>query len=179
MALLKQDVTSTLGEIPESSRQSVFDTYDSIGRDLHSLLSDWQSGRTDLINILTPHQPPHDQSNTPEPPESIADSGLGISVDESNVPFSKRNSCGDWGPAFHDGVMGGPPELEDIDEEIAGEKVVEGLAVGRMAGMAITRAERIERAKREREESGERRRVEEEKGRWVGELKDVLGQRKR
>jgi hypothetical protein len=168
MALLKQDVTSSLRDIPEQSRQGVFDTYDSIGQDLHSLLEDWQSGRQDLIRLL---QPPHPQ--TPDVDESVADSGLGVSVAETD---RKRDSCGDWGPAFAAASPSIGGELEDIFEEAIEEKVVEGTAMGRTI---LGRAERIEKARREREEAGERRRLIEEQGRWVGELKDVISRRRR
>lgn len=78
------------------------------------------------------------------------------------------------------------PELQGIFEE-EGQQVVrvtegevfEGTALGRMLGGRGVRKERIERMRREREEGVERRRIMEERTRWVGELKDVLGQRKR
>ena len=65
-------------------------------------------------------------------------------------------------------------ELEDIFEE----DVLEGTAKGR-SGASLTRAERIEKARKERDEADERKRIDEERGRWVGELKSVLGQRRR
>ena len=167
MALLKQDVTSTLSSLPEASRQSVFDTYDSIGQDLHSLLQDWESGRSELIRLLDPVDP----ANT-EPDESIADSGLGVSIAESIDPVRKRDSTGDWGIAFPSSSS--PiPDLNDIVEN----EVLEGTAKGRYRS-GLTRAERIEKARKEREDTAERKRIAEEQHRWVGELKDVLGKRK-
>ena len=169
MALLKQDVSSSLQSIPESSQQSVFDTYDSIGQDLHTLLHDWQSGRNDLIRLLSP------RNDTPEPEESIADSGLGVSVAESNDPARKRDSCGDWGIALARVASPTPGDLEGISEET---EVLEGMAKGRM-GSLLSRSERIEKIRKEREEIVEKRKMMEERGRWVGELKDVLGRRRR
>ena len=182
MSLLKQDVASTLHSIPESSQQSIFDTYDSIGQDLHSLLHDWQSGRNDLIRLLAPPQG-HD---SPEPDESIADSGLGVSIAESGdgtAGRGKRDSCGDWGIGF---VRVGSPvpgqgELEGIEEEREVVVVLEGVARGRVGGGGAgigSRGERIERMRKEREEREEKRRTAEERRRWVGELKDVLGRRR-
>ena len=168
MALLKQDVTSSLSSIPESSRQSVFDTYDSIGQDLHALLNDWQTGRSDLIRLFSPQD-----AALPETDESVADSGLGVSLAESIDPVKKRDSCGDWGVAFPS-VISPSRELEDIFEE----DVLEGTAKGK-TGTGLTRTERIEKARKEREDLVERKRIAEERGRWVGELKNVLGQRRR
>jgi hypothetical protein len=166
MSLLKQDVVSSLSELPEASRQSVFDTYDSIGQDLHSLLNDWQSGRSDLISLL--HPPPteneHDEG-------SVADSGLGVSIASERA--RKRDSCGDWGVVFSPRVDTPINEMEEIFEE----EVLEGTALGRMVGG--TREDRIEKARMERERTAERKRIAEENGRWVGELKDVLGRRSR
>jgi len=159
MSLLKQDLSQSLTNMPEQSRQSVFDTYDSIGQDLHSLLNDWQSGRTDLIRLLQP-----DLTN--EVDESIADSGLGVSLAETDRR-SKRDSCGDWGVAFPSPTT---PELDDIFEE---PEVLEGTALG----MRLSRQERIEKSRREREENVERKKMLEERTRWVGELKDVLRKR--
>jgi hypothetical protein len=170
MALLKQDVTASLSSIPESSRQSVFDTYDSIGQDLHSLLNDWQSGRSDLIRLFS-----SEDTGPPEIEGSIADSGLGVSIAESHEHARKRDSCGDWGVAFPRVSSPPPAELQDISEE---EDVLEGMAKGRM-GTNLTRAERIEKARKDRDEVAERKRIAEERGRWVGELKNVLVQRKR
>jgi hypothetical protein len=164
MALLKQDVTLSLSSIPESSRQTVFDTYDSIGQDLHALLNDWQTGRSDLIRLFSSQD-----AALPEIDESVADSGLGVSVTESVDAVKKRDSCGDWGVS---GIS--PPELEGIFEE----DVLEGTAKGKI-GTGLTRTERIENARKEREDLVERKRIAEERGRWVGELKDVLGQRRR
>jgi hypothetical protein len=169
MALLKQDVSSSLQSIPESSQQSVFDTYDSIGQNLHSLLHDWQSGRNDLIRLLSP------RNDTPEPDESIADSGLGVSIAESNDIARKRDSCGDWGIAFARVASPAPGELDGISEET---EVLEGMAKGRM-GSLLSRSERIEKMRREREEIADKKKMVEERGRWMGELKDVLGQRRR
>jgi hypothetical protein len=169
MSLLKQDVSSSLQSIPESSQQSVFDTYDSIGQDLHSLLHDWQSGRNDLIRLLSP------RNDTPEPDESIADSGLGVSIAESNDNTRKRDSCGDWGIAFARVSSPAPGELEGISEET---EVLEGTAKGRM-GSLLSRSERIEKMRKERDEIAEKRKMVEERGRWMGELKDVLGNRRR
>lgn len=168
LAILKQEVSSSLSSIPESSRQSVFDTYDSIGQDLHSLLNDWQSGRDDLIRLFSSEDVPQETEG------SIADSGLGVSVAESFDLVKKRDSCGDWGVAFPRIPSPPPGELEDIFEEA----VVEGTAKGRV-GMNLTRAERIEKARKERDEIAERKRIAEERGRWVGELKNVLGRRRR
>jgi hypothetical protein len=163
MALLKQDLSTSLTDLPEQSRQSAFDIYDSIGQDLHTLLNDWQSGRTDLIHLLAPETPT-------EPAESIADSGLGVSVSDTMDYRRKRDSCGDWGVAFPSPTT---PELEDIFEEPV---VLEGTALGRVSGK-MSRMERIEKARREREEGMERRKMMEERSRWMGELKDVLGRR--
>src|ERR1700738_4791516 len=94
MSLLKQDISTSLTTLPDTSRQGIFDTYDSIGQDIHSLLSDWQSGRTDLIRLIQPEEDiPRGHART----VSIADSGLGVSIAETE---RKRESCGDWGPAF-------------------------------------------------------------------------------
>jgi hypothetical protein len=170
MSLLKQEITTSLSSIPESSRQSVFDTYDSIGQDLHSLLNDWQSGRNDLILLFS-----HENTLPTEPEESIADSGIGVSINESIVDATKkRDSCGDWGVAIPRIPSPVPPELVEIFEE----GVVEGTAKGRIR-INLTRAERIENARKERDEIAERKRIAEERGRWVGELKNVLGQRRR
>lgn len=176
MSLLKQDVASTLHAIPESSQQSVFDTYDSIGQDLHSLLHDWQSGRNDLIRLLSPQNHDH-----PEPDESIADSGLGLSIADTNDPGAarKRDSCGDWGIALARVASPTPQgELVGISEEETVE-VLEGMARGRMMGGLLSRGERIEKMREEREEKEEKKKMAEERGRWVGELKDVLGRRRR
>ena len=149
-----------------------------MGADLHSLLQDWQRGRAELIALLL--------SSTHDETESVADSGVGVSLIDEGVR-NKRDSCGDWGPAFSGESVTSPREslvspnfstLEDIFEE----KVMEATAIGRtgVLGVAgISRQERIERARREREEREERKRLIEERGRWVGELKDVLGRRKR
>jgi len=116
--------------------------------------------------------------------QSITDSGLGNSVSSQRGGFnsrSKRDSCGDWGVTF-----GSPrietPDLENIFEERELESVLIGTALGRdksSGGKGESREARIERMKREREEEFERRRIREESGRWVGELKDVLGRRRR
>lgn len=169
MSLLKQDVTTSLTQLPESSRQSVFDTYDSIGQDLHSLLNDWQSGRSDLISLLNP--PPPTENDHDE--GSIADSGLGVSIASTDRVRNKRDSCGDWGVAFSPRVDSPVVEMEGICEE----EVLEGTALGRST--AGNREERIERVRREREVVLERKRIAEENTRWVGELKDVLGRRRR
>ena len=102
---------------------------------------------------------------------SFADSGIGESVTE-NGGRSKRDSCGDWGIAIPSPVMGS--ELDEIVEE---ETVVEGLAKGRvLSGISgVSRQERIERMRRDREERETKKRIAEERGLWVGELKDVLG----
>ena len=63
-------------------------------------------------------------------------------------------------------------ELEGISEEM---EVLEGTAKGWM-GSLLSRSERIEKMRREREEIAEKRKMVEERGRWMGELKDVLGQ---
>lgn len=167
ISLLKQEVTTSLSSIPESSRQSVFDTYDSIGQDLHSLLNDWQSGRNDLIRLFSPPE----ETTLPENEGSITDSGIGVSIAESNDTIaSKRDSCGDWGVASP--VHG---ELEGIFEE---DVVLEGTAKGKV-GTGLSRTERIEKARKERDETAEKKRIAEERERWVGELKNVLGQRQR
>ena len=168
MSLLKQDVISSLSELPEASRQSVFDTYDSIGQDLHSLLNDWQSGRSDLISLL--HPPPPTETDHDE--GSVADSGLGVSI-ASTERARKRDSCGDWGVVFSPRVDSSIPEMEGIFEE----EILEGTALGRM--VRGTREERIEKVRIERESMAERKRIAEENGRWVGELKDVLGRRRK
>lgn len=168
MALLKQDVTSSLTSIPESSRQNVFDVYDSIGQDLHSLLNDWQSGRTDLIRLFSAREV------VPlEKEDSVADSGIGTSVIESSDMARKHDSCGDWGVIFPRPMSPVPTEPQDNFEE----DVVEGTAKGR-SSLKLTREERILKAKKEREEVEERKRIAQERIRWVGELKDVLGQRR-
>jgi len=160
MTLLKQELSSSLHTLPEDQRQSVFDTYDSIGQDLHSLISDWQSGRADLVALLSPPGPsPKDDT------ESTADSGIGISIPETEP--QKRESCGDWGVSFSSPISS---DLDDINEAI-----VEGLAKGRGG---LTRAERIEKARREREELAERKRIAEDRAQWMGELKDVLDKRR-
>jgi hypothetical protein len=169
MALLKQDVTSSLPLIPESSRQSVFDTYDSIGQDLHALLNDWQTGRNDLIHLFSP---PH--AALPETDGSVTDSGLGVSITDSVDPVRKHDSCVDWGVAFPGVIPPSPIELDDIFTE----DVLEGTAQGK-SGTGLTRTERIEKARKEREDMVERKRIAEERGKWVGELKNVLGQRRR
>jgi hypothetical protein len=169
MALLKQDVSASLTSIPESSRQNVFDIYDSIGQDLHSLLNDWQSGRSDLIRLFSPQE-----VNPTEMEDSVADSGVGTSVAGSSDTIGKRDSCGDWGIALARVASPGPGELRDVFEE----DVVEGTAKGR-SDLKLTREERIKKAKKEREEAAERKKIAEERKRWVGELKDVLGQRRR
>ena len=169
MGLLKQDVASSLSLIPESSRQSVFDTYDSIGQDLHALLNDWQTGRSDLIHLFSPPD-----AALPETDESVADSGLGVSITDSIDLVRKHDSCGDWGVAFPGVVSPSPVELEDI----FAEDVLEGTAKGK-SGTGLTRTERIEKARKERDDLAERKRIAEERGRWVGELKNVLGQRRR
>src|SRR5271154_4249158 len=84
MSLLKQDITTSLPTIPEQSQQSIFDTYDSIGQDLHSLLKDWQSGRNELINLVssTSSSPiEHEESTLVDGEGSITDLG-GSVVDE-------------------------------------------------------------------------------------------------
>ena len=178
MSLLKHDITSSVKSIPESSRQEVFRTYDSIGQDLHTLFSDWQSGREDLSRLLDPSDlETEDRRNSfekgsPLETESFADSGIGESITESGSTMRKRDSCGDWGIAIPSPVMSS--ELDEIVEE---ESVVEGIAKGRVFGGGGSRQERIERMKKDREEREERKRVAEERGRWVGELKDVLGKR--
>ena len=115
--------------------------------------------------------------------QSVADSGVGVSVSSQRGGFnsrSKRDSCGDWGVTF-----GSPrietPDLENIFEERELESVLIGTALGRdkTGARGENRHTRIERMKREREEEFERRRIREESGRWVGELKDVLGRRRR
>ena len=88
--------------------------------------------------------------------------------------MGKRDSCGDWGVAFQRVMSPTPGELEDIFEE----NVLEGTAKGK-SGTNLTRTERIEKARKEREDLEERKRIVEESGRWVGELKNVLGQRRR
>lgn len=65
-----------------------------------------------------------------------------------------------------------------ISEEETVE-VLEGMARGRMMGGLLSRGERIEKMRKEREEKEERKKMAEERGRWVGELKDVLGRRRR
>lgn len=197
MSLLKQDLSSTLTSIPDTSKQSVFDTYDSIGQDLHSLLQDWQSGRNDLINLLSPSSQGEGQEDGETDgdmvvdSQSVADSGLGISVASNRddsvrgiTSRNKRDSCGDWGVAFPSPRLE-TPDLEDIFEEPPAPQVLVGTALGksRTSGIAggggkESRGERIERMRKEREELEERKRMREESGRWVGELKDVLGRRK-
>jgi hypothetical protein len=188
MTLLKSDIQNTLSALPESSRPAIFETYDSIGQDLHSLLNDWQSGRVELLRLL----PDDDERTTAEIDESIADSGVGTSIPEYD-PWNKRVSCGDWGifmaatrvasPVLSsaEGMMG------EVAEDLAGEEetgVFEGTARGQLLGAqsgggVLSRVERIERARRERDEVLERKRITLERTRWVGELKDVLGRRNR
>lgn len=168
MALLKSDLTTSLPATNPDSRPQIFDTYDSIGQDLHGLLSDWQAGRTDLLRLFDE-----------EEEGSVADSGVGTSVGEWD-PLNKRLSCGDWG--IHVSRVHSPvpsPTPNDSLPEIEEEAVFEGTARGRVQSGLLSRADRIERARREREGEGERRRVASERGRWVGELKDVLGRRNR
>lgn len=206
MSLLKQDLSSHLSSLPEPSKQSVFETYDSLGQDLHSLLRDWQLGRTDLIHLLSAEESAEGTEDGVRNPlqegiagispldgilretvvddiQSIADSGLGISVSSSRGfnSRSKRDSCGDWGVAFPSPRVE-TPDLENIFEETEMERVLIGTAMGRnrnSGGRGESRDVRIERMRREREEEIERKRVREESGRWVGELKDVLGRRRR
>ena len=193
MSLLKQDLSHTVTTLPAPSKQSIFDTYDSIGQDLHSLLQDWQSGRTDLIQLLQENTHEGGEGDTQtegtvvEEGMSVADSGLGISVaslrdDTLAGGRSKRDSCGDWGVAFASPRV---EEMGDIFEESPQPAVLIGTAVGKHGsrtgggGGGTGRTERIERAKREREEVEARKRAREESSRWVGELKDVLGRRGR
>jgi len=175
MALLKSEMTASLTNLPESSRNAIFETYDSIGQDLHVLLTDWSSGRTDLLRLFPTAS---DEDTLAEEVEgSVADSGLGTSVAEMYDPLNKRISCGDWGisiPRVNSPVSTG--ELADIGEETG---IYEGTARGRMSSGVLSRAERIERVRREREEAMERKRIAVEQNRWVGELKDVLERRSR
>jgi hypothetical protein len=168
MILVKQDITSTFSTLPDASRQNVFDVYDSIGQELHSLLNDWKSGRNELIHLFDPRSL---SSPELEDQESIADSGLGISIAENIDESRKRDSCGDWGV----GGLSSPivSELGDIFEE---EAVLEGTAKGRNASN-LTRAQRIEKAKKEREDAAEIKKIAQERVRWLGELKDVLDRR--
>ena len=89
----------------------------------------------------------------------------------------KRDSCGDWGIGFTGVPSPTQGELDGITE--VEMEVLEGMASGRMDGGALNRSERIERMRKEREERVEKKRIAEERGRWVGELKDVLGRRTR
>jgi hypothetical protein len=169
MALLKSDLQSSLPTTPTDSRPQIFETYDSIGQDLHALLADWQSGRADLLRLFED-----------EDDGSVADSGMGTSIADYD-PLNKRVSCGDWGihvPRTQSPVPLLSPQSPDLPE-IEEEGVFEGVARGRVQSGVLSRAERIERARREREAEGERKRVVSERGRWVGELKDVLVRRNR
>jgi hypothetical protein len=171
MSLLKSDLSSSLPTTNPDSRPQIFETYDSIGQDLHLLLQDWQTGRADLLRLF---------SDEEEEGSSVADSGVGTSVGEWD-PLNNRVSCGDWGihvPRIQSPVPVQSPVPGDLPE-IEEEAVFEGTARGRVQSGVLSRAERIERARREREVDVERRRVASERGRWVGELKDVLGRRNR
>ena len=145
---------------------------------MHTLFSDWKSGREDLSRLLNPQVDADNEEGrsfergSPVETGSFADSGIGESIIESGSGRSKRDSCGDWGIAIPSPVMGS--ELDEIVEE---ESVVEGVAKGRVFGGGGSRQERIERMKKDREEREEKKRIAEERGRWVGELKDVLGKR--
>jgi len=167
MSLLKSELSSSLPAFPPETRHTVFQTYDSIGQDLHSLLSDWQTGRTDLLRLFPPDEPEEE-----EEAGSVADSGVGTSLPEFD-PLNKRVSCGDWGIHVSRVTSPVPSDLPEIGEE----GVIEGTARGRVQSGVLSRAERIERSRREREVEAERRRVAVERTRWVGELKDVLGRR--
>ena len=175
MALLKSEMTASLANLPESSRNTIFETYDSIGQDLHVLLTDWSSGRTDLLRLFPTQS--DDDTLADEVEGSVTDSGFGTSVAETYDPLNKRISCGDWGintPRVNSPISA--DELADIDEEAG---IFEGTARGRMNSGVLSRADRIERARREREEALERKRIAVEQNRWVNELKDVLVRRNR
>jgi hypothetical protein len=71
MSLLKSELSSSLPTIQPDSRPQIFETYDSIGQDLHVLLEDWQTGREDLLRLFAEE----------EEVCSVADLGVGTSVD--------------------------------------------------------------------------------------------------
>jgi len=176
MFLLKSEIASSLQTLPESSQNSIFETYDSIGQGLHSLMQDWQTGRTDLLRLFPSNNQDTDVPNEDE--GSIADSGVGTGIPEYD-PLNKRISCGDWGFALACVTSPGPDELPEIGEETE-IRIFERTARGRIAsGGGLSRQERIEWARREREEGAERKRIAMERTMWVGELKDVLGRRNR
>lgn len=139
--------------------------YDSIGSDLHALVSEWEDGRSFLAMNLDRNSP---QTKSPE---SLSGTTLSGETPRNSLIFNKDGGNGGWADDLGLGLLS--PAIEDKEQDPEAEEVFEAVSEPRPRSM-MTREERILKVQEERTRASDQKKRLEASVALQKELQSVL-----